>query len=114
MKLVVLDLIAYGPNLQKTWPERATRQCGEEAGVRFIPKMGLGPASVGCPSGPLGEALFQGKHVTLYISSRIPNYGFVKKSLPTDICQISLRYLSAALLIFIKDRSGGWAAEYRQ
>src|SRR5215469_5395519 len=61
-----------------------------------------------------GRRPFWGKHVTLYISSPMSHYGFVKKSLPTDIYQISLRYLSAVLLIFIKDRFSGWAAKYRQ
>jgi len=48
---------------------------GEEAGVRFFPMMGLALPPLGAPSGPLGEALFWGKHVTLYISALMPDYG---------------------------------------
>lgn len=68
----------------------------------------------GAPSGPLGEALFWGKHVTLYITRLLLNRTIAKKYRQNDILKVSRSYLFAVLLIFIKDRSSRWAAKYRQ
>lgn len=114
MRLVVLDASENGPNLQRHGPEELLAFVrGEEAGVRFCPKDGVallrwGPVRSSGGGALLGQTR---KFVHQFYDAELR---FCKKSWPADIFKISLRYLSAVLLFFIKDRSSRWAAKYRQ
>lgn len=85
-KLVVFDLLAYGPNLQAYGPEELCarpRRRGRgavypEDGVRALPPLG-------CPLGSSGGGTLKGKHVTLYTHRVGAESLFVKKTWQVDI-----------------------------
>src|SRR5215472_8712478 len=95
-KLVVPDSIANGPNLQTTWPERATRHRSWRGGRGAVfPNDGVSPASVGSPFRSSGGGALLGQ--TRNFVHQCPDAGlrFCKKNLAKryllDIVALSIR-----------------------